>query len=301
MGHKSGGFGAPLSCHDEASPYDSAQIRFRFVGSRSCPTLKSEARARIAHYVLVYMERVRHLRNAPILEALVDFRVTLPKDVNVEAFKTLALGNRYPIIEALHRFQTSISWQPGANKPLDAKTAELRPGGYAFRSSDKLNVAQFRVDGFTYNRLRPYTSWDDLQPEVHRLWELFQQVARPETCSRIAVRYINKIDVPPGAELSDYLTAPPTHPEGLPDILTGFLTRVLLQDDESGVSASVTQASQVQLDPSSAAVILDIEAYRQSDAGTLDQQVEPTLRALHDMKNRIFFGSVTKDQLKRYE
>ncbi len=126
-------------------------------------------------------------------------------------------------------------------------------------------------------------------------------MARPETLSRIAARYINKIDVPGGVELSDYLTAPPTLPKGLPDILTGFFTRVLIHDDRSGVSASVTQASQVQLDPPSPAIILDIEVYRQSDAGALHQQVEPALADLHDMKNRIFFGSVTNDQLKRYE
>ena len=170
-----------------------------------------------------------------------------------------------------------------------------------FRSSDRLNVVQFRVDGFTYNRLRPYTSWDELQPEVLRLWGLFQQAARPETCSRITARYINRIDVPWAGELSDILTAPPTLPEGLPDVLTGFITRVIIHDPALDLFASVMQASQVQMDPQSAAVILDIEAYRQSDAGALGDQVEPTLANLHDMKNRIFFGSLTEDQIKRYE
>src|SRR6266576_1965797 len=86
--------------------------------------------------------RVRHLKNAPILEALVDFRVTLTKDIDAEKFRALAgaVGNRYPTVEALHRFETSITWQPGASKPLDAKIAEPQVGGYAFRSSDRLNV-----------------------------------------------------------------------------------------------------------------------------------------------------------------
>jgi uncharacterized protein (TIGR04255 family) len=63
----------------------------------------------------------------------------------------------------------------------------------------------------------------------------------------------------------------------------------------------VTQASQVQLDPQSAAVILDIDVYRQSDVGALLDKVEPSLAVLHDMKNRIFFGSLTEHQVKRYE
>src|ERR1700680_4204737 len=102
------------------------------------------------------MAKVRHLRNAPILEALVDFRVTLPNDFDVERFKAMAsaVGDRFPIVEAMNLYATSVTWQPGTEKPMDASTAELRPGGYAFKSSDRLNVVQFRVDGFTYNRLR---------------------------------------------------------------------------------------------------------------------------------------------------
>lgn len=249
------------------------------------------------------MAQIRHLKNAPILESLVDFRVTLPKNFDVEQFKALAsvVGDRYPILEAMNLYAASVTWQPGTEKPMDSSTSELRPGGYAFKSSDRLNVAQFRVDGFTYNRLHPYTSWDELQPDVLRLWNLYQQTAGPETCSRIAARYINKIDIPlPSGELSQYLTAPPGTPTGVSDRLAAFLTRVIIQEPEPGLGASVTQASQVPMDPRSGAVILDIEVYKQSDA-SLEQQVEPTLAKLHDLKNRLFFGSLTDDLIKRYE
>lgn len=248
------------------------------------------------------MAPVRHLRNAPILEALVDFRVTLPKKFDVERFKglTSAVGDRYPIVEAMHRFEASVTFQVG--KPPDARTDALHSGGYVFRSSDRLTAAQFRLDGFTYNRLHPYTSWDELQPEVLRLWKLYQQTARPESCSRIAARYINKIDIPvPSGDLSQYLTAPPGTPQDVSDELTAFMTRVIIEERDVGLSASITQASQVQLNPRNAAVILDIEAYKQSDAASLDQQVEPTLVKLHDLKNRLFFGSLTDDLIMRYE
>ncbi|MGH9891759.1 MAG: TIGR04255 family protein [bacterium] len=248
------------------------------------------------------MARVRHLRKAPILEALIDFRVTLPKDFDVDQFKALtnAVGERYPIVEAMHHYETSVTFQPG--RPPDTHIAEQHPGGYAFRSPDRLSVAQFRRDGFTYNRLQPYTSWNELHPEVVRLWGLYQGVARPETCTRISARYINKIDIPvAGGELSDYLTAPPGIPKGVSDKLTAFLTRVIIQVPKQDLTGSITQASQVQLDPQSAAVILDIEVYRQSDSGMLHQHVEPTLARLHDMKNTLFFGSLTADLIKRYE
>jgi uncharacterized protein (TIGR04255 family) len=250
-----------------------------------------------------YMAQVRHLKNAPIIEALVDFRVTLPKNFDVEQFKALAsaVGKGYPIVEGMHRVRTSFTFQPG--RPPDTRTEELHPGGYAFRSSDRLTIAQFRVDGFTYNRLKPYTSWDELQPEVLRLWKLYQDAAQPETCSRIATRYINKIDIRvpvPDADLSQYLTAPPGIPQGGAGRLTAFLTRAIIQEPEPGLGASVTQASQVQqLDPRNRAVILDIDAFKQSDA-SLDQQVEPTLAKLHDLKNRLFFGSLTDDLITRY-
>lgn len=249
------------------------------------------------------MPKVRHLSKAPILEAVIDFRVTLPKDFDASRFGDLpkVVGTRYPVAEAMQQIETSFTFPVGRQGTAQASSAG-RPVGFTFRSRDGLDVAQFGLNGYTYSRLQPYTSWNEMYPEAVRLWREYAKAARPETCSRIGVRYINKIDIPVGGgELSDYLTAPPGVPDGVPDQLAGFLTKVIIQEKDTGISATITQASQVQLDPQSAAIILDIEAHRASDAGVLQDEFEDVLDKLHDMKNRLFFGSLTDDLIKRYE
>jgi hypothetical protein len=61
------------------------------------------------------MAQIRHLRNAPILEAIMDFRAALPKSFDVTQFKALApmVGARYPFLEPMHKYETSLTFQPG--------------------------------------------------------------------------------------------------------------------------------------------------------------------------------------------
>jgi uncharacterized protein (TIGR04255 family) len=70
--------------------------------------------------------------------------------------------------------------------------------GYFWKTSDEKTIVQFRVDGFTFNRLRPYTSWTELFPQALDLWHLYSRVSRPEVITRLAVRYINRIPLPAG-------------------------------------------------------------------------------------------------------
>ena len=63
------------------------------------------------------------------------------------------------------------------------------------RSQDDLTVAQFRADGFTMNRLKPYTGWAMLLPQVLDLWDAYVTVAQPAHVARVALRYINRLDL----------------------------------------------------------------------------------------------------------
>jgi len=83
--------------------------------------------------------------------------------------------------------------------------------GYMFRSEDEFNVVQFRVDGFTFNRLKPYTSWKSVWPQALELWRKYQNMALPVAITRMALRYINHIELPSRAfRLDDVLTCPPS-------------------------------------------------------------------------------------------
>lgn len=243
----------------------------------------------------------RHLRNAPIMEALLDIRVISRPGFRAEEFRQLReqMAAKYPSMEEQRGFQTEFGVKDG--KPVPPTQTELGLTGVFFWTQDRLNAAQFRTDGFTFNRLRPYTSWEMIFPEAMRMWGLYTAVARPERVIRVALRSINRMIIPmPTGELSDYLAAPPGLPPDLDLKLGGFLTAVTLEDPQGGTAANVTTA----LEPPSGEgvpLILDIDAYKTVAMDPQDPEVQETFQALRVLKNDVFFGSLTENLTRAYE
>ena len=246
------------------------------------------------------MAEIRHLARAPIVEAIIDFRVNLGPDFRADSFLALKdrLRERYPVVEERRFFQASFEFKGGEATPPETKLEGLQ--GYNFKSEDGLNIGQFRVDGFTYNRLAPYTSLDDIRPKALGLWEVFVEVAKPERLDRLALRYINRIEVPPSGNLSESLQVMPTYFPGAPKYLATFLTRVSSHDPETGFFANVGEALESRVDSAAATVILDIDVYRLTGLALESERLIPILEGLRRIKNEIFFGSITEATAERY-
>ena len=245
------------------------------------------------------MAQARHLRNAPITEALIDLRVSRtanPIDETSLELLRARLQDSYPTIE--RQFVAQFHVKGGTPQP----NPEQRFRGFMLKSHDGLSIVQFRIDGFTFNRLRPYPSWEDILPEAIRLWRIYVATASPEAIARVAVRYINRLLLPAsGSRLNDYLVGPPRVPEGYQASMAGFLTRVTLSASH-GLRAIVTTASEPSFGTSDTTIILDIDAF--SDAAELtpdDARLEPMLERLRDLKNRLFFESLTEDAVRVFE
>src|SRR5436309_13324679 len=103
----------------------------------------------------------RHLPNAPVTEALIDLRVNKSDTESLEKSRERLkekLGGRFPNIQERRGFETGFVFQMGRCAQHHMKDTGF--DGYLFTSQDGLNAPQFRADGFTYNRLKPYTSYD---------------------------------------------------------------------------------------------------------------------------------------------
>lgn len=245
----------------------------------------------------------RHLANAPITEAVVDFRVKLPKDFSVKQFAVLEkrLHTHYPIMERAWEHQVELS-KLKSQPQFTAETRDRLLRGFFFRAEDRLNVAQFRRDGFSFSRLKPYTSWQEVFPEALKLWKVYAEIARPELITRVAVRYINHLKLQLQLkELSHYLTATPAVPEDAPQTVSGFLTRVVVSDLEQGISVNITQSLEKSIESGSGTVILDIDVYKVADLAVDDKRLNSTFEKLHTVKNATFFSSITEATARLYE
>ena len=143
-------------------------------------------------------------RNPPITEALIDIRADLPSDITLSELEKLqeAIKSHYPKKRLRHRFEGVIEFKE--QEAPRAESKDLGPDGYFFWSADENQAVQFRLDGFTFNRLRPYKNWDAMRSEAKPLWELYLANARPLHVTRLALRYINSIDIP----AKSFLTPP---------------------------------------------------------------------------------------------
>lgn len=117
---------------------------------------------------------------------------------------------------------------------------------------------------------------------------------------RLAVRYINVINLPPGVDFDLYLTAGPRVPPEVPQALSGFLHRVVIPIAIDGTTAIVTQV----LEPPKEGlipVVLDIDVFIMARYGAKSQEIWTTLDGLRKVKNDIFFSSVTEKALEPYK
>jgi len=241
------------------------------------------------------------LRKPPITEAVFDLKATLPTGVSTRGIIVGAdLKAEYPKREAIVQFESGIELQ--ANPPA-AVTHMLKQEEHGFRliSQDGDRVAQFKRDGFALSWLNRYPGWEVAFEEAMRLWNLYTERLSPVSVTRLAVRTINRLELPfPMRDLRDYLAAAPASPEDLP--IANFVTRVVIPNPEApGMYATVSQAALDSVDPNTFAMILDIDAFVQKEHPPRREEIEQSFRVLRKFKNRVFFSSVTDQTVRLYE
>src|SRR6266446_4750720 len=129
-------------------------------------------------------ERYPHLSKAPIVEAVVDFRVKLPSDFKLEVFLALRqqLEKQYPRFDEQQTIEQTLRQEPG--KPTEFSTRVLGIHSHRLHSEDGKNIVQLRKDGFAFSRLSPYTTWEELFSEAWRLWQMYVEAAKPQEVSQ---------------------------------------------------------------------------------------------------------------------
>lgn len=237
------------------------------------------------------------LKNAPITEALIDIRVKLKKDFDISQLESIynKISDQYLIKKIGKRREDKITIEEG--KPTISAGEEI-VYGYRYITDDKKQIFQARIDGFTFNRLKPYITWENMRDEAYRLWKIYADFTSPELITRVALRYINNLNIPmPIKDFGDFLTAPPIVPEKLPQEVSSFLNRVQIYEPSLSVFGIIIQALEQIIDPKFAPIILDIDVFKQKQDGFEEKDAWETVEKLRHFKNKIFFNSIT-DKLK---
>lgn len=173
------------------------------------------------------MAKERHLKSAPIREAIIEFQVELPEQITIENLELMSsyLTSDYPNKSRLMKGSIDIQVNKGAPKLKDyGQSVE----GYRNTSSDDSKVVQLRLNGFTFSQMEPYQTWEQLKQEAKGLWAIYVNELKPIKINRISTRYINVMPIPlPIGKWDDILNAPPQLPLDVAQDVSSFFTRIV--------------------------------------------------------------------------
>lgn len=246
--------------------------------------------------------QVTRLNNPPITEALIDFRVNLPEETTLERlakYKDFVL-KRFSKREERIEVEAGVEFRKGEFRyaPIKGKV-----NGYIFRSQDGRKVFQSRLDGFTFSVLKPYESWEKLREETREIWTHYIEIARPINVSRIAVRYINRIEIPlPVNDFKEYILTVPEIAQGLPQAMSESFFRLIIANEHIKAAAIITERVMPgSQDAKTVPVIFDIDVFRFEKLKPDDINLWKLLEDLRSFKNDIFFKSLTDKAMELFK
>ena len=248
---------------------------------------------------LDFRQEFPHLAAAPIVEAVIHWRACAQNDWQREELRQ-ELARRlpdYPEQKEQHEIQLELD----AQLDKDAEPTATRHGGWSgFRhlTPDKLNIAQFKREGFVFSRLRPYQNWEVLENEARRLWQIFVELAAPSEVSRLGVRFINRIALGAEQDLGEYLVDPPSRPLGLP--LRGFLYQSTLDVPDHNLRVNIVKTLQGTDSGGSgqAGLILDIDVFTSRPVMCDEAAMNDVLPKMRRLKNAVFFALITPQTIE---
>jgi len=244
------------------------------------------------------------LLHPPIVEAVLDVDCDMPSTFNLAALEKTsreAFSERYPKFRT--QFLEEAQIEQKAGQPIQV-SAQRKLQAFQCLQEDEKQLVQVRMQGFSFNRLAPYTSLDDYLPEIERTWGIFISIASPVQIRAVRLRYINRILLPltnGRVELADYLQVATRFPDEDHLRFAGFLSQYAAVEINTGHQVNIVLTSQPP-ESDTVAIIFDIGV-------TSLETTEPEnwawllakTQSLRHLKNRIFRNTLTEQCLNLFQ
>ena len=241
-------------------------------------------------------EEVMRFPFPPIIEAVVDIDCDLPPNFNlteIEASANATFQAEYP--QSKKRFVEQHLFVPRGEEPA-THTTTRGIQALQFQRQDNAQLVQLRSTGYSFNRLKPYSTLDDYLPEIEKTWMQYVKIASPIQIRAVKLRYINRILIPlidGKLDLDEFLTVGPQLPDESNLTFVGFLNQYAAVEASTKAKANVVltiQPSEGEKLP----LIFDI-GVEQEGVGAVEDWpwVRDKILSLRGLKNRIFKNTLT--------
>jgi len=248
-------------------------------------------------------EQFTHLEKAPIVEAVIG--ITAPVTSSWEEHSARAAIeptlNGYRYLDSQKEFEHQVTISKGDNPSLLLRNLGWK--GVRFKSNDERHIVDFNRTGYSFSRLEPYINWEQLEGEALRHWPLFRSVGKPDSITRVGVRFINRIVLPVSdSNLANYVTGSPSPPNDLALSFQGFFHHDVL--DVPGHPYGINMIRTIQPPTGNTFgpnIILDIDVFTIQNHIVDETTLSSTLREMKWLKNKAFFGSVKEAALELFQ
>ncbi|MGA7523232.1 MAG: TIGR04255 family protein [Acidobacteriaceae bacterium] len=238
-------------------------------------------------------------QHAPSIEAVLDIRTRLLSGLTKESADAIhaAEKDRYPTIRKPFQVTFKFEQKPGEKPIAETSTAA---NGCIFASKDGLQLFQVRPDGFSHNRLKPYTDWESFRSEARRLWPIYRDIAKPEAIELLGLTYINRVAIPTGVRIEDYFNVYVEVPETLPQVLETHKFSIQMADPESQAKLAVSvNFGSIGAD-GKVQIMMNVQSFVAINKGLSEfseDDIWSTFETLRRLKNLAFESTIT-DKLR---
>jgi uncharacterized protein (TIGR04255 family) len=234
---------------------------------------------------------------APIVEAILDIQVKWSSPPAQDTFAQLAksLEHEYPTSQSVGEVQVSLVNAPAFDS--SSVTQSVHVSGFRLTTSQNDRILQILPRGVTFSHLPPYTSWETFRSEARLIWDGYVEYAKPVAVTRVALRYINRIEIPMERfELSDYFNLYPEVPKTITQDMSGFFMQVQMPQNDlaSDITAVINFAIAGRRDDGATGMLLDIDVFAVRDLPTSAGEVFELCNLLRVRKNEIFEASISE-------
>lgn len=247
-----------------------------------------------------------HYQRAPIIDATISLGIVPPANLTAEGLLSIRdlLKDRYPKVTAAYLYAGEVS-VPAVGESPEYEDIHGHIG-YVFSDEAQNRTLRATVDSFDFSVGQPYDRWQPFRDEAFELWEVFKEVSGAMEISRVALRYINRIDIPNTrlAKLEDYFKIYLEIPEDWPGgtSLSNFFVQFRAPQGDLGCDMVVNQAPAPAPETNMVSIRLDFDLFKDLYAASWqiseDAEAWRLLEQMRVRKNEVFNASIT-DETKR--
>ncbi len=249
------------------------------------------------------------LKKAPIAEAIVDWNGVVPAEWKMGEVKDTLLTilrQDFPHYQEKNVIEANVFFPPNASPELAAGSPQ-EIFAHQFWNEKRTRLVQYRKDGFSFNMLPPYTTFEDEMPLMRKEWERYQALVPDFQLKEVKLRFINRIVLPMSEEFLDwgmYFTIG-EDTKGVPQGFQNFMKSNQSAWQNPLKSQAVVRVIFLEnvVPKEVARIIFDIEAIQAnlSHGDGSWERVETILSDLRDLKNQAFFGGLTESCIQTFQ